>query len=195
MTTGKRNTQSGKVELLAVVWELEKFPFYLYGKNVFSYTDHQALEPLIIPNRCNKQYSATLTRWLDRFAHFDISIELIAGSNLKFTDFLSRNPVEGATTKNIYDEQYLIYILIEQAELNLKYGRIFTSQPQQPPNSKIMCKRKSNNHSETNIFFEKERHVNKIREQAETSPNKNAIKFKRQVKLPLRKCQNLPLSW
>ena len=76
----------GELELLAVVWGLEKFRFYLYGKKVFLYTDHQALEPLIKRNRCNRQYSARLTRWLDRLAHFDIAIQHIAGSNLKFTD-------------------------------------------------------------------------------------------------------------
>ena len=50
-------------------------------------------------------------RWLDRLAHFDISIQHINGSNLRFTDLLSRNPVEGATTENMYDEQYVIIIL------------------------------------------------------------------------------------
>ena len=45
-------------------------------------------------NRCNKQYSARLTRWLDRLTHFDISVQHIAYSNLKVTDCLSKNPVE-----------------------------------------------------------------------------------------------------
>ena len=184
----------GELELLAVVWGLEKFRFYLYGKKVFLYTDHQALEPLIKRNRCNKQYSARLTRWLDRLAHFDISIQHIAGSNLKFTDFLSRNPVEGAATENVYDEQYVINILTEQAELNLKYGRIFTNQSQRTPNNEITHERKPNNQSETNRTFEKKRHVNKTNEQAETSPNKTAIKFKRHAKLPILNCKELPLS-
>ena len=61
----------GELELLAVVWGLEKFLFYLYGKKVYLYTDHQALEPLIKRNRCNKQYSARLTRWLHRFRYFN----------------------------------------------------------------------------------------------------------------------------
>ena len=55
-------------------------------------------------NRCNKQYSARLTRWLDRLTHFDISIQHIAESNLKFTDYLSRNPVGGATPEENYEE-------------------------------------------------------------------------------------------
>ena len=52
----------GELELLAVVWGLDKFQFYLYGEKVHLYTDHQASEPLIKRNRSNKQYSARLTR-------------------------------------------------------------------------------------------------------------------------------------
>ena len=37
----------GELELLAVVSGLETFRFYLYGKKVYLYSDHQALEPLI----------------------------------------------------------------------------------------------------------------------------------------------------
>ena len=178
LNDSEKNDSIGELEVLAVVWGLEKFRFHLYGKKVFLYTDHQALEPLIKRNRCNKQYSARLTRWLDRLAHFDISIHHIAGSNLKFTDFLNRTPVECAATKNVDSEQYVINILTEQAELNLKYGRTFTNQSQRTPNNKITRECKSNNQSETKRTFEKKRHVNKINEQAETSPNKTAIKFK-----------------
>ena len=71
----------GELELLAVVCGLEKIRFYLYGKVVYLYTDHQALEPLIKPNRTHRQYSAQLTRWLDRLAYIDISIKHTAGKN------------------------------------------------------------------------------------------------------------------
>ena len=125
----EKNYSIGELELLAVVWGLEKFRFYLYGKKVYLYTDHRTLEPLIKRNRCNRQYSARLTRWLDRLAHFDIAVQHIAGSNLKFTDFLSRNPVEKATSEDVYDEQYIINILSEQAELNVKYGTLFAGRP------------------------------------------------------------------
>ena len=74
-----------------------EIPILFIRKERSLYTDHQAMEPLIKRNRCNKQHSARLTRWLDRLTHFDISIQRIAGSNLKFTDYLSRNPAAGAT--------------------------------------------------------------------------------------------------
>ena len=118
----------GELELLAVVWGLENFRFYQYGKKVHLYTDHQALKPLIKQNRCNKQYSGRLTRWLDRLQHFDISIQHIASSNLKFTDYLIRNPVGGATPDENYEEEYVINILPEHAKLYLEHRRLFADQ-------------------------------------------------------------------
>ena len=161
-----------------------KIPFFIRTKGVPIH-HHQALEPLIKRKRCNKQNSARLTRWLDLLAHFDISIQHIARSNLKFTDFLSRNPVKFALTENMYDEQYVVNILTEPVELNLKYGRVFTNQLQRTPNTKTTHVCKSNSQSETNRTIEKNRHVNKTNGRTETSPNSDAIKFKRQETLPL----------
>ena len=180
--TAKKNYSIGELELLAVVWGLEKFRFYLYGKKVFFYTDHQALEPLIKRNRCNRQYSARLTRWLDRLAHFDIAIQHIAGSNLKFTDFLSRNPVENASNEEVYDEQYVINILSEQAELNAKYGTLFADQSQIAPERSKTTEEYSNNQSHQNRIFENNRDVNKINKQTNNAPNKRKVKTESSIR-------------
>ena len=52
------------------------------------------MEPLLKRNKANKQYSARLTRWLDRLNHFDLSLKHTAGKEVNFTDFISRNPTE-----------------------------------------------------------------------------------------------------
>ena len=79
-------------------------------------------------NRSNKQYSASSTRWLDRLTHFDISIQQKAGSNLKLTDFFSRNRVGGVLPEKIYNKEYVNNIHADQTELNLKYGHLFGDQ-------------------------------------------------------------------
>ena len=89
----------GELELLAVVWGLERFRFHLYGKQVQLFSDHQALVPLLKKNKSNTQYSARLTRLLDRLNHFDITLKCTAGKEIKFTDFISRNPTEIAELK------------------------------------------------------------------------------------------------
>ena len=124
---GKKNS-IGELELLAVVWGLEKIRFHLYGKKVHLYADHESLEPLIKQSQCDKQYSARLTRWLDRLTHFELSFKHIAGNNMKFTDYLSRNPVRGATPDENYDKEYVINTPTEQGELNSKYGSRFANQ-------------------------------------------------------------------
>ena len=55
----------GELELLTVLWELENFRFYLYGKLVYLYTDHQALEHSSKLNRAYRQKRLRLTKWLD----------------------------------------------------------------------------------------------------------------------------------
>ena len=167
LNDSEKNYSIGELEFLAGVWGLENFRFCLHGKKVFLYTDHQALEPLIKRNRCNRQYSARLTRWLDRLAHFDIAIQHIAGSNLKFTDFLSRNLVKKkATTEDVYDEQHVINILSEQAELNGKFGPIFADQSQNATERIKTTGTNFNDQSQRNKTFEKNRDVNKKHEQA-----------------------------
>ena len=81
----EKNYLIRELELLAVVWGLEKFRFYLYGKVVHLYTKHHALEPLKKWNQAYWQNSARLTRWLDRLAHFDISTKHTPGNNLGLT--------------------------------------------------------------------------------------------------------------
>ena len=178
----EKNYSIGELELLAVVWGLEKFRFHLYGKKVYLYTDHQALEPLIKRNRCNKQYSARLTRWLDQLAHFDIAIQHIAGSNLKFTDYLSRNPVEGVTPEDNYDEEYVINILSEQAKLNAKYGQLFADQSDtskrvtEIENSRSENKtEQQNNQSQASRIFENKNGVNKINRNEKSTSGQSDI--------------------
>ena len=150
----------------------------MYGKKVFLYTDHQALEPLIKRNRCNRQYSARLTRWLGHLAHFDIAIQHIAGSNLKFTDFLNRNPVENATTEDVYDGKYVINILSEQAKLNKKYGPVFADQSQNATEGTKTTEINFNDQSKRNRTFAKNRDVNKKCEQAKLEVNNRRQKAK-----------------
>ena len=121
-------------------------------------------------------YSARQTRWLDRLAHFDFAIHDFAGSNLNFTDFLSRNPVEKGTSKDVYDEQYKITINSEQAELNVKYRPLFVDQPQNAPERIKITEGNLNNQSHRNRTFEKNRDVNKNYEKAKSASNKSRRK-------------------
>ena len=93
LTECERKYAINELELLGVLWGLENFRYYVYGKKVNLLTDHQALQPLLKRNRAHKQYSARLTRWLDRLIHFDVNVQYTAGKNIPLTDYLSRHPI------------------------------------------------------------------------------------------------------
>ena len=105
LTDCERKYAINELELLGALWGLEYFRYFVYGKKVNLLTDHQALQPLLKRNRAHKQYSARLTRWLDRLSHFDVNVQYTAGKNIPLTDYLSRHPIvntdESAAENNL----------------------------------------------------------------------------------------------
>ena len=68
-----------ELELLGVVWSVEYFKYYLFGKSFTISTDHRALLSIMKEHRSNKNYNSRLTRWIDRLLPFDFNIEHIPG--------------------------------------------------------------------------------------------------------------------
>ena len=59
-------------------------------------------------NRAHKQYSARLTRWLDRLSHFDVNLQYTTGKNIPLTDYLGRHRIISTAesgTENSRNEQ------------------------------------------------------------------------------------------
>ena len=97
-----------ELELLGVVWSVEHFKYYLYGKPVTVRTDHRALLSIIRENRANKSYNSRLTRWVDRLLPFDFTIDQLPGSKMGLVDFISRYPQQKAVNISAYDEQFIV---------------------------------------------------------------------------------------
>ena len=66
LNCNKQKYSTNELELLAVVWWLEHFKYYLYGPKFELQTDHQAFLSALKNNRGNKTYQSRLTRWVDR---------------------------------------------------------------------------------------------------------------------------------
>ena len=81
-----------------------------------------------------------------------------------------------------YDEEYVINILAEQANLNLKYGQLFADQSNR---SKTVTERKKNdsethterkvNQSQTSELSENDNHVNEIKQNEITTSGQSEI--------------------
>ena len=101
---------TNELELLAVVWPMEHFKYYLYGSGFILQTDHQALLTALKENRGNKTYRSRLTRWVDRLLPFHFSVEHIPGKNMGFADYLSRNPSGDPKPPSEEDKNFVINV-------------------------------------------------------------------------------------
>ena len=54
LNDAEKRYSTNDLELLAGVWGLEHFRFYIYGNPIKLFSDHSALEPLLRRNRANK---------------------------------------------------------------------------------------------------------------------------------------------
>ena len=164
-----------ELELLAIVWGLEHFRLYIYGKPIELLTDHQALEPLIKRNRSNKTYIARMTRWLDRLAHFDINIKHIAGKHLALTDYLSKNPKSSPEPIENYDEEYVINCITPLLEFINNYGSITGKMNKEARTDDIeKCERKFNQ-SESSKRNEPKSDWNKTNKRSSLLPQLNTV--------------------
>ena len=78
-----------ELELLGVVWSIEYFKNYLYGKTFTVITDHRALLSIMKENRSNKSYNSRLTRWVDRLFPFHFDIEHLPEAKIGLIDYIS----------------------------------------------------------------------------------------------------------
>ena len=100
-----------ELELLAAVWAIEHFKYYLYGRRFTLITDHQALVSALKSNRGNKTYQSRLTRWIDRPIPFDFDIHQLAGSKMGLIDYILRHPVGKPQPPVNCDEQFVVALV------------------------------------------------------------------------------------
>ena len=91
-------------ELLAIVFAIDKFRFYLVGAKVIVYTDHAALKYLLT----KKDSKSRLIRWILLLQKFDLEIKDKKGVKNYVADHLSRmqfeNPQELPINDLLWDD-------------------------------------------------------------------------------------------
>ena len=91
-----------------MVWAIEYFKYYLFGKKFTVLTDRGALLSVLKSYGSNKSYNSRLTRWIDRLLLFDFKIERISGTRMGLVDYISRQPNQKAKSITQYDDEFII---------------------------------------------------------------------------------------
>ena len=92
LTTFDQKYSINKLELLAVVWAIEKFRNSVYRTQFEVVSDHKALTAILEGNGAIKTYSSRLTCWIDRLLQFQFTVKHEPGRTLGMADYLSRHP-------------------------------------------------------------------------------------------------------
>ena len=95
-------------ELLGIVWSIDYFKYYLYGKNFTVVTDHRALLFILKEHRSNKSYNSRLSRWIDRLLPYNFTIEHMPGAKMGLVDYISKNPFARAKKISTFDEHFVV---------------------------------------------------------------------------------------
>lgn len=106
---------SGKLELLAVVWAVNKWRHFLLSIKFNIITDCQALIYL----RAHRALRPQIARWHDLLQEYDYNIEHRPGTKMAHVDALSRAPVEGdseGTLDEVLADRLDMYVAIDQEE-------------------------------------------------------------------------------
>ena len=92
-TDAERKYHSSRLELLAVVWSVERFRTYLLGMEFVIVTDCQALIYL----HEKKTLKPQIARWYSLLMEYTFTIKHRKGEKMAHVDALSRGPVEDAS--------------------------------------------------------------------------------------------------
>ena len=133
------------------------------------------MEPLIKRNRTNKTYSARLTRWLDRLAHFDINIKHIAGKHLAQTEYLSRNPFSKPEPIENYDEEYGINCIMPLLEFINNYDSVASQKKIEARMDQNEQREQAINQSERSRPNKPKPKANKANKRSSSLPHSNTV--------------------
>ena len=88
LSKGESSYSATNLELLSIIYHLDKFRHYLIGRKFTLRSDHKSLQYL----RTFKNPTGILARWIMKIQDLDYEFEHLKGKQNAACDFLSRYP-------------------------------------------------------------------------------------------------------
>ena len=126
-----------ELELLGIIWSIDYFKYYLYGKNFTVITDHRALLLNLKEHRSNKIYNSRLFWWIYRLLPYNFTIEHISGEKMGLVDYIFGNPF--AKNKKFQHMTNILFLKFE-THLNIFFEVNCTQQHIKVTFTFIFCK-------------------------------------------------------
>ena len=108
MNSCEEQNSVNALEPLGVVWSVEYFKNYLYGKHFTFITVHRAVLSILKEKHSNKSYNSRSIRWIDRLLTFHFDIVHLPGAKMGLVDYISRHPNQKAKKVSAYDEDFIV---------------------------------------------------------------------------------------
>jgi len=115
LTEAESKYHSGKLELMAVIWAVNKWRNFLIGIKFTIITDCQALIYL----RAHRALRPQIARWHDLLQEYEYDIQHRPGTRMAHVDALSRAPVTesgGTTLEDVLTDRLDVYVTVSQEE-------------------------------------------------------------------------------
>ena len=107
-------------EALAVVWCIERYHYYLYGKSFKLTVDHKPLQFIFKPQA---RLSSRISRWQLKLQAYDFEINYVKGEK-NIADFLSRKPMKSEPSKNDQTREYVNFTIKHSTPISLNIHEI-----------------------------------------------------------------------
>jgi hypothetical protein len=114
LTPTEQRYSTCELELLAIIYGLQKFRIYVFGHKIMLHTDNKSLSFL---HKCALT-SNRVARWVIELQQYDLKIIHIAGSRNYLADVLSRNPA-GLTKDELRDLRQPASLIVHAIHLNI----------------------------------------------------------------------------
>ncbi|MCP3666106.1 MAG: hypothetical protein GY696_27005, partial [Gammaproteobacteria bacterium] len=126
LTSTERNYSTPEHEALAIVWALEKFNQFLFGRPFILHSDQSSLGSLFTRFGDKPTVGRRIKRWFERLQHYDYKLRHISGKENVIADYLSRlsENAQPSTEPSLSDDNDNVILISALSETSISHNTL-----------------------------------------------------------------------